>query len=571
MAGVLIIPRVEVMWGSDNLTFYEPSAEWTPSGMPQPLVYDCSAKQAEEGETPGGSMRWMPTGPAFAVYEEFVSSKEKLAETITMRWYYANGRSITFFFIWGGHRMLYGTETEIEIQLVSELEGIYNTVARNVSQSAEDEDQGIMAKDAMAKLEGQFGTSDMFDYSKKADEDNQKYYIRDQYAEDSNLISAAGNLQEQNGNYTMANAIGKPSIVVHTPFTFDTEKIEEPISDPDPKKRYGYFLGPSIYSTIERTYQWQPPQLSQNSQGNFQTKVTPKGGSAMASWYGPGFIGNKTANGETFTGTGMTAAHKTLPFGTQVKVTNQNNGQSAVVRINDRGPYVAGREIDLSQAAAQKIGMMGTGTAPVTLSIMGKTETDNAEYSDKPTTAPVGTSRAKPNPGIRSVTNPDGPKKQELGKEERQSALSLSTLMVPALVGVKPHDILFVPDFKGTFMEDWIVKSVEYRQQGGTGEIQVSVQAGRTYASGSLMNKVSEEWLEKAKAKGLCGGNVSIENWEAYAWELSNTGGSTPAASLKAPELGGATTLGGLTSQAKSAASTSITTGKGDILPLDVG
>ncbi|MBS1518462.1 MAG: septal ring lytic transglycosylase RlpA family protein [Bacteroidetes bacterium] len=78
-----------------------------------------------------------------------------------------------------------------------------------------------------------------------------------------------------------------------------------------------------------------------------------------ASWYGPGFHGRKTANGERFNTNEMTAAHKTLPFNTLVKVTNLSNDMSVIVRINDRGPYVRGRIIDLSKAAKQELGMGG--------------------------------------------------------------------------------------------------------------------------------------------------------------------------------------------------------------------
>nr|WP_244645664.1 septal ring lytic transglycosylase RlpA family protein [Salinarimonas ramus] len=92
---------------------------------------------------------------------------------------------------------------------------------------------------------------------------------------------------------------------------------------------------------------------------------------AHASWYGPGFHGRKTANGERFDQNDLTAAHKTLPFGTQVRVTNVANGKSVVVRINDRGPFVRGREIDLSKGAAAAVGMLGSGVAQVRLEVMG--------------------------------------------------------------------------------------------------------------------------------------------------------------------------------------------------------
>lgn len=85
-----------------------------------------------------------------------------------------------------------------------------------------------------------------------------------------------------------------------------------------------------------------------------------QGQEGIASWYGPHFNGRRTSNGETFNMYAMTAAHRTLPFGTMVRVHDLENGQSVVVRINDRGPFVAGRIIDLSYAAAQAMHMNGT-------------------------------------------------------------------------------------------------------------------------------------------------------------------------------------------------------------------
>ena len=79
----------------------------------------------------------------------------------------------------------------------------------------------------------------------------------------------------------------------------------------------------------------------------------------IASWYGPRFQGKRTANGERFNTNELTAAHKTLPFGTRVRVKSQVNGKEVVVRINDRGPFIRGRIIDLSYAAAQAIGLIG--------------------------------------------------------------------------------------------------------------------------------------------------------------------------------------------------------------------
>ena len=84
-----------------------------------------------------------------------------------------------------------------------------------------------------------------------------------------------------------------------------------------------------------------------------------------ASYYGSQHHGNQTASGERFNQNGLTAAHRQLPFGTRVKVTNLDNDKSVIVRINDRGPHARGRLIDLSRAAAEQIGMLRSGAAPV--------------------------------------------------------------------------------------------------------------------------------------------------------------------------------------------------------------
>ena len=89
-----------------------------------------------------------------------------------------------------------------------------------------------------------------------------------------------------------------------------------------------------------------------------------------ASWYGPGFFGNRTANGEVFRPGTMTAAHRSLPFGTKVRVTNLWNDRSAVVKINDRGPFIAHRVIDLAHGAAHKLGLISSGIAQVRLEVL---------------------------------------------------------------------------------------------------------------------------------------------------------------------------------------------------------
>ncbi len=98
----------------------------------------------------------------------------------------------------------------------------------------------------------------------------------------------------------------------------------------------------------------------------------------VASWYGPGFQGRRTSSGETFNRNDLTAASRTLPLGSRVRVTNLSTGESVVVRINDRGPYVHGRGIDLSQRAAERIGLARRGVARVQIDRLDTTASASA-------------------------------------------------------------------------------------------------------------------------------------------------------------------------------------------------
>jgi rare lipoprotein A len=111
----------------------------------------------------------------------------------------------------------------------------------------------------------------------------------------------------------------------------------------------------------------QPPQgepVPNNSENQPASTFVQTG---VASWYGGKFHGRKTASGERFNENALTAAHRTLRFGTWVEVENLRNGKKVKVRINDRGPFTKGRIIDLSQAAAQKIGLSGVGQVRISI------------------------------------------------------------------------------------------------------------------------------------------------------------------------------------------------------------
>lgn len=105
------------------------------------------------------------------------------------------------------------------------------------------------------------------------------------------------------------------------------------------------------------------------------SRVEPEPGATqtgIASWYGPGFHGRQTSSGEIYDQYAMTAAHQTLPHGMRVRVTNLANQQAVIVRINDRGPFVDDRIVDLSYAAAQQLDMVGPGTVPVRLEVLDR-------------------------------------------------------------------------------------------------------------------------------------------------------------------------------------------------------
>lgn len=122
--------------------------------------------------------------------------------------------------------------------------------------------------------------------------------------------------------------------------------------------------------TLQAARQMLPNPINQ---GLYALKGTGKLLSGMASWYGPGFHGRRSANGERFDMNGLTAASRSLPFGTMIKVTNKKNGKAVVVRVTDRGPFAHGRILDVSKGAAERIGLTSSGVAPVVIEVLSKT------------------------------------------------------------------------------------------------------------------------------------------------------------------------------------------------------
>lgn len=124
-------------------------------------------------------------------------------------------------------------------------------------------------------------------------------------------------------------------------------------------------LTPLLFVAACNTTSTDPSVTGSLSQNKVASTASLQKGTA--SWYGPGFHGRRTASGERFNSGAMTAAHRYLPFGTRLRVVNEKNGRSVVVRVNDRGPFTRNRIIDLAKGPAQELGLTSTGTAYVSL------------------------------------------------------------------------------------------------------------------------------------------------------------------------------------------------------------
>lgn len=171
-----------------------------------------------------------------------------------------------------------------------------------------------------------------------------------------------------------------PDAAVPPPPT-DLAAIPDAVPRAEPRSRYG---NPSSYEVFGRRYFLLPTADGYVERG-------------VASWYGPGFHGERTSSGEPYDMYAMTAAHKTLPIPAYAEVTNLRNGRRVVVRINDRGPFIGDRLIDLSYTAAWKLDMLREGTAPVEVRVVtpGPSPTTTMTAITAPSSAPAS---AQPGP-----------------------------------------------------------------------------------------------------------------------------------------------------------------------------
>jgi rare lipoprotein A len=178
----------------------------------------------------------------------------------------------------------------------------------------------------------------------------------------------------------------------------------------------------------------------------------------VASWYGVEFGGRPTASGEIFTPSQLTAAHPTLPFGTMLKITNKHNNKSVVVRVNDRGPFVSARIIDLSEGAAEQLDMISTGTAPVTVeSLEAIALPTNNGRPIRPPTQELLSPPAAPVPRASAASRPSTGRQdaiQDLGAPAISSQPRASAAVPPAPASAPPPAAVSVPETPAPVVAD---------------------------------------------------------------------------------------------------------------------
>lgn len=446
MAGNLIIPRVEVYWGEVNLTSYNGDGDY-PKG--DPLVFKVECTLPQQADNPSGSMMWAPTAQAYKIYEDLL--KNNVNKQIVTTFGYLGKKKISLIWVWGGNTYAYGNTMGIKVLLLSELSGLINSSVRSVANNA---DKGMTMVSAIKETEKSYAVKDLklIKYTDTAKKDLESSKILTQYTKDTTFVSAVNNVVKSNGNYVFStNIVSEGEVTDATPITGRTETASKLViftpyqhekggntvldgqsrgydEFPDPTKRYGYLLGPSMINSTERSYQWAPPQ---------QLDVPMPAKSALP---------------------------------TKPRRGNKGNQPPAVQQS--------------ARAAAEGGAVQGP-------------------------------SLAATNPGISKDIDKVGAEKQIFQQQEAMSKMSFNTFMVPALVGIKPYDIIYVPKLNAQGpedIEDWIVNTVDYNQTDGG--IDISVTASRTYGIGaSLMNEANgTKFLEKAKKL------TTLEKWEQYAW-----------------------------------------------------
>ena len=437
MSGNLIIPRVEVKWDNMNLTSYNGVGNLDyPTN--EPLVYQVEAMLQAQSNGPTATMMWSPAGAAFKVYEYCITNL--MDKELTTRFYYDNGKSITFKWVWCGQTIMYGNDMTVRVSLSSKLAGMANGTIRSVSISNSDKPANKLG--AMEKLPKFYGIDPkLVTYSPCVGRDLAKATFNNYNAKDQSFGAAVAEFAGSNGNMVFAHNIDGEGLVLMCPYSYDTTQTVDDArlipknASPNPGQRYGYILGPSLISSIQRQVQWQPPQQSRTKNPAKTSRTVPKEGKE-----------NRGSN-------------KASANPTPTTQTNKLNNTS--------------------------------------------------------TSAPAGSSTSV-SITMSNANDPMVAKKKEALELESSSKLTFQTFMVPLLVGIKPHDIVYVPSLSGEFIEDWIVNDVSYNQTDGG--VTVGISATRVYGNSELMNKEAGKKFQNIVKNNL----KTLKDWDNYAWYNDN-------------------------------------------------
>jgi hypothetical protein len=448
--GFLISPRVRVFWGDINLSAYNGKKNF-PQGAP--LVYDVQVDLNAEGDGPTAEMKWDPTGPGYDLYEWFINPDggNYMGKTIMIEYFYPQGKKIVFEFVWSGQTINYGNDMVVTVKMMSQLAGLINANLRNTAQ-AHDEKTGAAALDVYKKAQKQFGL-EKFDELVQFNETSASYAkkakITAAYGNDWTFGNNVANIAKQTGDTAFGINIGTAAVIIMPPFSYKgkntpQEKVLNAATDlkpgelPDPKKRYGYILGPAIFNSISRSYNWKPPQ-----QDNTKTPATQR----------------------------------------------------------------------LARNASTAATTLQTPPTPA------QTSTADPQSANARTSSPLGASVNSASVNVLNKENPEAQARQDALNDEKASELTMDTMMVPVLVGIKPHDIVYVPSLNGEYIEDWIVQSVGYSQNNG--DVKVNIRATRVLGSGVPMNEeAAKSFKTFSQKQGLTGPNATLEAWDAYAWGM---------------------------------------------------
>lgn len=479
----LVQPIVEVLWGTLNLT--SPSASSTPTfegiDLTQigPLVYDVRVSMEDQGQTPTGSMKWNPSALAFSVYEKCVEKFTDYSIIITFQYPEQRSRSISFQFYWAGQTETVGSEMDINVKLVSMFDGLINANFYSYIQT-DREEKGVLLRNAFADLMVKFGLT-------------------------TNTQSATENLLGISTRTSVSSA----------------EILDKTII------KSNYNDGSNFMDSVQNLFKVTGLQVFFS---NFYDETNPGPNPATMTVYSP----YSTVSPEE-----IQLASTKAPTSTVIRyvfLLVPSMFQSFTRNYEWQPPQ---KSQEITSLVSRKIESLKKSAEKSTDS-----NPDNSKNANKGLAGlPEGVYQGKLSNGVTLETagkadNEYGPRNQDLFNKEKAAKLSFTTYMCPILVGIKPLDVIVIPEFRSNFLEDWVVTSVEYQQT--SGGVDVAIQASRKYGDKSPMNKEGNNQADRLKKALFIESELfrsfidPLNSFLDYSW-----GGYTSSFRTSAPRIAG--------------------------------